>query len=293
MADTLLDQDTIRKLEQLTLVTRRLATGKLKGERRSRRRGTSTDFADYRDYAPGDDLRFLDWKIYSRLERLFIKLFLEEEDLRVNVLLDTSASMGYGDPEKQRYARQVAAALGVVCLSRMDSLTVHAFGDGLAGTFGPRRGKGHELALLEFLSALPQTGRTDLNASLKALAAGGGGHRMVVVISDFYDFGGYDEALRRLFAANFEVLIIHTLSPQEIEPDLQGDLRLVDSEFAHTTDVSMGPSVLGIYRRTLSAFSEGLRKAVVNRGGCYLLTSTSVPFVRLVLDVLRRRGIVR
>lgn len=283
----------MRRLEQLVLVSRKLSTGRQKGERRSRRRGASTDFADYRNYAAGDDLRFLDWKLYGRLERLFIKLFLEEEDLRVNILLDTSRSMQFGKPEKLLYAKRVAAALGYICLAGMDSLRVQAFDSGPAAAYGPRRGKGNAAAYFAFLSSLQPGGKTDLLRSLKTVAAGASGRGLAVVISDFYDFAGYEQALRQLFARNFEVLAVHVLSPEELNPELKGDIRLVDCEAGVTADVSMGRSVRDMYARTLNAFCNGLKAYVTARGGAYLLSSTAMPFERLILDALRRRGVVR
>jgi len=292
MAELLLDQDTINRLEQLALISRKISTGRLKGERRSRRRGASTDFADYRNYVAGDDLRFLDWKIYGRLERLFIKLFLEEEDLRVNILIDASPSMRYGNPEKLMYAKRVAAALGYVCLSKMDSLTVRTFGDTLGASYGPKRGKVNSRRYFDFLSSIEPTEGTSLRDSFRTFANTTRGKGMAIVLSDFYDFDGYEEAFRQLLARDFEVLVIQVLSPQEMKPDYQGDIRLRDCEFDVTTDVSMGKSILDLYQRTLTAFCNGMKDYVIGRGGYYLLTSTETPFERLVFDVLRRRGVI-
>lgn len=293
MTETLLNTDLMKRLEQLALVSRRMTAGRLKGERRSRRRGSSTDFADYRNYVPGDDLRFLDWKIYGRLERLFIKLFLEEEDLRVHILLDASPSMQFGEPEKLLYARQVAAALGYVCLAKMDSLTVKTFGGGLGQSFGPKRGKVNGPAYFRFLSSIEPAETTNLLQSFKTFAQTHGPRGLAIVISDFYDFAGFEEAFRQLFARDFEVLAVHVLSPEELNPTHQGDIRLVDCEFGATTDVSMGGNVKGMYGRALSAFCNGLKSYILGRGGYYLLASTELPFERLVLDVLRRKGILR
>ncbi len=293
MAEQLLDQDTLKRLEQLTLISRKISVGRLKGERRSRRRGVSTDFTDYRNYVPGDDLRFLDWKIYGRLERLFIKLFLEEEDLRVNILIDTTASMRFGDPDKLLYAKRVAAALGYVCLAKMDSLTVKTFGDRLFESYGPKRGKMNARSYFDFLSSIEPAEQTSLEKSLKGFASTTRGRGMAIIISDFYDFSGYEDGLKQLFARDFELLAIHLLSPQEMAPEYQGDIRLHDCEFDVTTDVSMGKSIMNVYQDTMAAFCNGLKEYVVSRGGSYLLTSTKTPFERLVLDVLRRRGIIR
>jgi hypothetical protein len=293
MAETLLDQDFVRRLEQLSLVSRKVALGKYKGERKSRHRGSSTEFADYRNYVHGDDLRFLDWKIYGRLERLFIKLFLEEEDLRVDLFVDTSASMRFGEPEKLLYAKRAAAALGYLCLVQSDRLTVRTFGRSIAQTFGPKRGKVNGNALFRFLEEAEEAEGTSLEGAVRQFTRSTRTRGVVVLISDFYDFDGYEQAFKPLFGGNFEGVALHVPSPQELEPALEGDIRLVDGEQGLTTDVSMGPAVLDLYARTLNEFCDGLRSHLVNRGGSYILTSTALPFERLVLDVLRRRGLVR
>ena len=292
MAEPLLDAEMMQRLEQLTLVSRKLSTGRLKGERRSRRHGSSTDFADYRNYAPGDDLRFLDWKIYGRLERLFLKLFQEEEDLRVSILLDVSRSMAFGEPEKLLYAKRVAAAVGYLCLARMDTLGVYTFGNDVARVFGPKRGRPNAPALFEALSAVEPEPGTRLYGSFRTFSQTAR-RGLVFVISDFYDFEGYAEAFRQLFAADFEVAAIHVLSPGELRPRYQGDIRLVDDEYDYSADVSMGRNVLDLYDRALNAFCGGIRQYVVSRGGYYLFASTESPFEKLVLDALRRQGVIR
>ena len=275
------------------MLSRKLSTTRLKGERKGRRRGTSTDFADYRNYVSGDDLRHLDWKIYARLEKLFLKLFLEEENLHVHVLLDTSASMAYGEPEKLHYARRLAAAIGYITLCRMDLLTIRSFGEKLRDGFGPKRGKANAAACFDFLGKLEATQRTALAPALRTFAFGTRSRGLVVILSDFYDPEGYEQALRFLFGRNLEVFVIHLLSPEELRPTLQGDLRLVDAELGDSTDISVGKTLLDVYQRSLNTFTDGLRQFVIARGGTYLLTPTDTPFERLVLDVFARRGLVQ
>lgn len=293
MPETLLEPDMLRRLEQLTLVSRKMSTARLKGERRGRRRGSSTDFADYRNYVHGDDLRFLDWKIYARLQRLFIKLFLEEENLHVHILLDTSASMDFGEPGKLLFAKRVAAALGYICLARMDTLTIRTFGESLQESYGPKRGKVHAPGYFQFLNDVEPGERTALEPALRSFAYGTRGKGLVVILSDFYDYQGYEDALRLLFGRDFEVYVIQVLSPEELRPDLQGDLRLVDCEFGETTDVSMGKSIQDLYQRSLNAFCNGLKDFVVSRGGYHVMSSSDFAFEKLVLDVLCRRGLVQ
>lgn len=289
----LIDEDTLRQLERLTLVSRKLSTGHLRGERRSRRHGQSVDFADYRNYVTGDDLRFLDWKIYARLERLFLKLFLEEEDLRVYILLDCSRSMVFGEPEKLLYAKRVAAALGYICMSRMDSLSVYPFAGRMLERFGPRRGKVNGAAYFDFLEKVEPGGETGMGRVLRDFARSIRAKGLVILLSDFLDFGGYEDGLGDLFGRGFEVVAMHLLSPEELQPDLVGDVRLVDCENGRHTDVSVGRHLLDTYQATLEAFCEGLRQHIIRRGGHYLLCSTEVPFDRLVLNVLMRRGLIQ
>lgn len=293
MSEPLLTPEVTRRLEQLSIVSRKMSTGRLKGERRSRRRGTSNDFADYRNYVAGDDLRYLDWKIYGRLERLFLKLFLEEEDLKVSILLDTSESMAFGNPEKLLYAKRVAAAIGYICLCKMDSLTVHTFNAQLDAPFGPKRGKVNAARYFQYLESAAAASETRLTDVLKRFAQAHRGRGIVIVISDFLDFEGFQSGLSHLFARNFEVLGVHVLSPEELKPDLKGDVRLVDAELGVSTDVSMGPRIEDVYDRTLKTFCNELKSYIVNRGGYYVLSSTETPFDRLVLDVLRRRGVLQ
>lgn len=293
MADTLITSDVLRRLEQLSMVSRKLGVSRLRGERKGRQRGSSNEFTDYRNYVVGDDLRHLDWKVYARLERLFIKLFLEEQDLQVSLLLDVSESMTFGTPAKLLWAKQVAAALGYVSLCQLDRLRVLTFGGGLEGSFGPKRGKVNASRYFDFLQRAPTTTQTDLTRSLRSFANSTTGRGLVIVISDFYDFNGFEEGLRILFGRNFEVVVLQVLSPEELKPTLTGDLRLVDSEYGQPTDVSVGRTLLHQYAKTLGAFTDSIRTFVTNHGGHYLLASSDLPFDRLVLDVMCRQGMLK
>jgi len=293
----LLDDEFVSKLEQLELVARRLTAGSQKGERLSRRRGRSNEFADFRPYVPGDDLRFLDWNVYARLERLFLKLFLEEEDLRLTILLDTSPSMDYGTPSKLEYAKKVAAAMGYIGLIHQDRVEVSGFARRSRAIFGPARGRMQARRLLDVLGALEadEADGTDLEASCRAAGARRGGGGIILLFSDFFDKAGFEKGLRYLTAAGrgTEIFAFHVLAPQEIDPDLKGDLRLVDVEDGGLVEVSMTAPVIETYRRTVEAFREEIREFCARRGMHYVFSPTSVPFDRLVLEVLRRRGLLK
>ncbi|MEE8390024.1 MAG: DUF58 domain-containing protein [Anaerolineae bacterium] len=304
----ILDEAFLRKLEQLSLVARRVRVGQTVGERRSTRRGTSVEFADYRDYTQGDDLRRVDWNIYARLERLFVKLFEEEEDLAVHILLDGSDSMdwggegdkgtgGQGDGEnKWAYARRLAAALGYVALVSGDRLQVASLKSQtsvLKSRFGPVRGHGHILRLFGWLEGLNTEGMTDLNANLRAYAISGGRPGLVVLISDLFSPAGYVEGVTALAARGHEVVIIHTLSPDEVEPPLRGDLRLLDVETGEPQEVTIDGGMRALYRRRLIAWRDEIRATCRARDMHYVPVETDTPFDRVLLYDLRKSGVVR
>jgi uncharacterized protein (DUF58 family) len=293
----LLDDELIAKLENLEIVSRRMISGVLKGDRLSKRRGHSNEFADFRPYVPGDDLRFVDWNVYARLDRLFLKLFLEEEDLRLKILVDRSPSMDFGAPSKLEYARKIAAALAYIGLINQDRVHVSGFAAQAKPLFGPARGRRQTRRLLEALEALvAEDGQeTNLERACRDFALSQRGGGVLLLITDFLDRAGFENGLRYLLAGgrSTEIYAFHVLSPQELEPDLQGDLRLVDSESGGTVDVSISAPLLKAYRRTVQVFRDEVRDHCSRRGIHYVFTSTAVPFDRLVLEYLRRRGLVR
>jgi uncharacterized protein (DUF58 family) len=289
----LLDDEFLRKIEQLSLVSRKVLAGRMRGERRSRRRGTSIEFADYRDYAQGDDPRFIDWNIAGRLDRLFLKLFVEEEDLQVYVLTDASQSMAFGAPPKLQFAKQVAAALAYIALCNMERASVLAFAETLAQTFPLARGKRRIWRLFDFLSGIEAGGPTALAAACRRFATKRPGKGVVAVVSDFLDKSGYEEGLKYLRGPSYDVFICQVLSPEEVDPPLEGDLRLVDVEDADAAEVSLTQDLRKAYRRNLEAFCGGLREFCRKHGFAYLFTTTDRPFDRLVLSYLRAVGVVK
>src|SRR5436190_4263097 len=188
----LLEPDFLARLEQLELVSRKIFLGRMKGERRSKRKGQSVEFADYRNYVVGDDLRFLDWNLYARLDKLFLRLFMEEEDLHFYLLIDNSLSMGFGSPTKLHYAKQVAAALGFIGLVNLDRVLVEAFNDRLVQSLPALRGRRNFMRLAAFLERLEPAGPSDLTRALRTFSLKSSGKGIVVVLSDFMDKGGYE-----------------------------------------------------------------------------------------------------
>ena len=208
------------KLEQLELVSRRIFMGRMKGERKSKRRGSSVEFAEHRNYTVGDDMRHIDWNVYGRLDKLFLKLFLEEEDLHVYALLDTSMSMDFGTPTKLRYGKQVAAALAFIGLCNHDRVLVDTFSARLERGLHGIRGRSQMWRVVQYLDQLKAIGSSDLTKAAREFAIRHAGKGVVVVISDFLDKRGYQDALRYLVARNMDIYVVHVLSQEEIDPTL-------------------------------------------------------------------------
>jgi uncharacterized protein (DUF58 family) len=292
-SEPLLDPKFLTKLEQLELVSRKIFMGRMKGERRSKKKGQSVEFADYKNYVVGDDLRFLDWNLYARLDRLFIRLFMEEEDLHFYILIDNSLSMGFGSPTKLHYAKQVAAALAFIGLVNLDRVVIEAFNNRLTQSMPAARGRRSLGRVFGFLGKLEPTGASDLAQSLRTFSIKSSGKGIVVVLSDFMDKGGYEEALRYLIARQMDVYAIQILSQEEIEPDVTGDLRLTDVEDNDTAEITVSAGLLKRYKQNLDAYRAAFHTFCTRRGVSCLFTSNQVPFDRLVLTYLRQRGLVR
>ncbi|MCI0638571.1 MAG: DUF58 domain-containing protein [Gemmataceae bacterium] len=297
MADTqpqlLLDPQFLVRLEQLELVSRKIFMGLMKGERRSKRKGQSVEFADYRNYVKGDDLRHLDWNLYARLDRLFVRLFMEEEDLHFYVLIDTSMSMDFGKPSKLHYVKQVAAALAFVGLCNMDRVVIEAFNERLTRSLPAVRGRRSLWRVLDFLNKIEPGGGSNFKESLRTFSLKSSGKGIVVVLSDFFDKNGYEDALRYLVARQFDIYCIQVLAHEEIEPEIVGDLKLVDVEDDDVAEITVSGPLLKRYKQNLASFRATLSEFCTRRGISCLFTDNQVPFDRLVLTYLRQRGLVK
>ena len=303
----LLPASLLAKLERLEFASRKVFLGQLKGERRSKRKGQSVEFADFRGYVPGDDLRLIDWNLYARLDQLFLKLFQEEEDLHLHVLTDVSESMKFGAPSKLHVAKQIAAALGYVGLCRGDRVRVAALG--LNGRKAPvLRGRASLFRLLDYLQTLDVAERDvaernvaehnvpqsdSLTDGIKDFLVRGGSPGIVVLITDLMDKSGYDAALRMLVGRRMDVFVIHLLSPEELEPPLRGDLRLIDCEDGDVTEITMNSTALRKYRETVQTFISAAKNFCSRRGITYVLAKSDTSIESLVTDYLLKRGVVR
>jgi uncharacterized protein (DUF58 family) len=292
-SNALLSPELLAQLERLELVSRKIFRGRLKGERRSTRKGQSVEFADFRNYVPGDDLRFIDWNIYARLDRLFLKMFFEEEDLHFYALLDASPSMDFGTPTKLHYAKQLAAALGFIGLVRSDRVRIETLGQPASRPAPVFRGRAGLYRMLSHLDSIEPDETSDLTQGVKNFCIRNSGKGIVILISDLMDKQGYAAALKYLLSRRMDVYVIQILSSEELDPDIKGDLRLVDCEDDDVAEISASAPLLRRYQKTLAAFVEGAREFCSRRGMNYLLANNQLPVDQLVSSYLRKRGLVR
>src|SRR6266850_3371290 len=243
--------------------------------------------------APAKPQPLLDPEFLGRLEKLFIRLFMEEEDLHFYVLIDNSLSMDFGNPTKLHYAKQVAAALGFIGLVNMDRVVVEAFNNQLTQTMPAARGRRSLWRLMDFLQKLEPAGPSDLRQALRTFSLKSSGKGIVVLLSDLMDKGGYEDALRYLVARQLDIYVIQVLSQEEIEPEIVGDLKLVDVEDDDVAEITVSGPLLRRYKQNLAAYRAAIHEFCARRGVMYLFTSNQVPFDKLVLSYLRQRGLVR
>ena len=289
----LLSPQLLAQLENMELVSRKVFRGRMKGERRSKRKGQSVEFADFRSYVHGDDLRFIDWNTYARLDKLFLKLYLEEEDLHFYALIDASTSMDFGEPSKLLYAKQLAAALGFIGLVRADRVKIETLGQPARQPGTVWRGRRSLWRMLDYLQHLEPGETISLAQGVKNFCLRNSGKGIVVLISDLLDKAGFQDALRYLVAQQMDVYVVHVLSQEEIEPDVKGDLRLIDCEDADIAEITVSAPLLKRYKQTLAAFIDSAREFCNRRGMSYLLANNQVPVDQLIASYLRKRGLVR
>jgi uncharacterized protein (DUF58 family) len=291
-AEELFDEGFQRKLETLALVSRRIASGRERAERKAQRSGAGVEFADHRPYVPGDDFRFLDWKVFGRSDRLLLKQFEEEADLCVYLLLDSSASMAHGDGTKLRYAKRLAAALGYVSLANLDRVIVQAFAETLGARLAPIRGRNRALRLLRFLDGIAPQGTTDFAQCAKAFVARETRPGMTLVLTDGYDFAGLTRGLDALRYARFEPVLLVLVDPREADPPLRGELLLFDAESGEERQVTITPALLDRYRLARAQHFAALSAYCREKRVRWFELPIDRAFDEAALDLLRRGGLL-
>jgi uncharacterized protein (DUF58 family) len=291
----LFDSDFLQKLEYLSLISRRVFRGTLMAQRRTMQLGGGIEFADHREYTPGDDFRYLDWNLYARLDELLLKRFQEEEDLHVYLLLDCSRSMGFGTPPKFDFARQVTAALAYIALADLDRVAVVAFAADIVADFPLTRGKGRILALLKFLEGLEPRGEdTDLDRVATGFVHRDQRRGLAVVVSDLYDPSGFERGLDMLRHRRYEPHLVQMYDKYEKDPpDMLGDVEMWDVESGAARKVTVTEKNLRQYKRLFDEFQERVQGYANRYGlGC-TRTQADVPFDELILRMMRQAGAVR
>ncbi|MBN2593253.1 MAG: DUF58 domain-containing protein [Sedimentisphaerales bacterium] len=289
----LLDPVFMSRLDRLDVLSRKILQGKLQGERRSKRHGQSVEFADHRPYVAGDDLRFVDWNVYGRLEQLFLKLFLEEQDLTVHIVADASASMSFGEPSKELFIKKLTAALGYVSLVNNNRVTISFIADGVTVQLANMRGRNYLDQMAECLLTTDCDGISNFDDACRQLAAGRIGSGVMIVLSDFLFKEGYDSGLRRLIGRQYDLYAIQVLCPQELSPDLSGELKLIDIEDADAAEITVSAALSKYYKRNLTAYCNELKDFCTSRGAVYVLANSADSVESLVLNYLRRIRLLR
>ena len=289
----LFDSQFLSQLERLAILSRQALAGQMQGEHRSPKRGQSVEFSDFRPYTLGDDFRRIDWNAFARLEKFFIKLFVEEEDITVHILIDSSTSMDWGTPNKHHYAVKAAAALGYIALVGLDRLTVSAVCSAdRNGTFLPARGKRQAHSLFTFLENLRANGQMPLQPSLIKYRSTAPQSGPLILISDLFD-PDWKQALQVIASGKYEVTLLHVLSPEELDPPFSGDLKLLDSETDADVEITADFDLLQRYKTSLLNWREEIDLFCAKRGIRYIPLDTSVSLQELLFNYLRRQSVLK
>ena len=295
-AEDLFDEQFLKRLELLQVIARRLFRGRQRAERKTRKVGSGLEFADHRDYSPGDDIRYLDWKVFIRFRHALIRLFEEDEDLPIRVIVDVSDSMMTREGAKLRYAQQVGAALAYVGLANLDRVGITCMSQKLHVTLPAVRGKGRIFRVFDFLRSTEPGGATDIRQGLSRVAAQSSQPGLTMVISDFYDLEGAFDGLNMLRFRKHEPVAIQVIDPDEADPTrsgLRGDVKLVDCEGSTRKDVTLSPRALKAYAEAHERFCQKLENACRSRGIGYIRANIDIPFDDLVLRMFRMGGILQ
>lgn len=288
----MLSSEFQNKLDQLRIQSQQPFRGKLRGERRSQNRGLGLEFTDYRRYEPGDDLRYLDWNVYARLEKPFIKLYQADEELSVSILIDISQSMSFGEPSKLDYAKQIADALGYITLANTDRISVYTISDRLYSVLPSTYGKSQYTRIEKALIPIESGGLTHLNECLTHLSVNQPKVGVVIILSDFLDSDGYSLGINRLLGRGYTVSLIHIQSAEELELLPPGEWRLEDSETGETKEITINDETLQYFRREMNAYRNTLINFCRQKGVNYINLSTERDIETVILEDFLNIGVL-
>jgi uncharacterized protein (DUF58 family) len=290
--DDLFDDEFQRRLDYLAIVSKKVFAGRMRAERRTKKSGSGVEFADHRDYQPGDDFRYLDWNVYQRFERLLLRLYEEEEDLAIYLIIDVSGSMAFGEA-KLRYAKKVCAALAYVGLANLDRVSVVSTSDRVMDRMPETRGKARIFKVFRFLRELEPVGTTDLEAALKTFVAQNKRRGLAVLISDLYDPKGFERGINVFRYNKFDPFVVHVVDPAEARPKLNGDVLLYDCETGEEREVTVTAKVLHRFEEAHKAYLAEIARFAATHQVPYIEALVTTPFDELILRVFRRGGFLR
>ncbi len=280
------EDDFLKKLEYLHVVSKRAFAGQSRADRLAPKRGAGMEFADHRGYSRGDDFRHIDWKAYKRLNRLLLRLFDEEQDLPIYILLDTSKSMA--QPEKFDQALRITAALCYIGLSHLDRVTMVPFTAKLGEETSPGTGKGRIFRVFEMLEKLQASGTTNLRASVNEFASRGHRRGLVAVISDFLDEEGCEKGLKVLRTLGHDVFAVHLVAEADRDTSSYGDVRFVDAETGEQRDIEVTPQLAAAYHEAWQAHTHGIEQFCGRYDIGYVRADAERPFEEIILQAFRQ-----
>lgn len=288
----LFDSDFLLKLQQLSILSKKLSKGAVRGEHRVIRRGMSTEFYDYRNYNSGDDLRYIDWNIYGRLEKLLVKIFSGEEDQSVHILLDTSLSMNEGKPSKMDYAKKIAGSLAYIAVNSLDRVGITSFSDRMGEIYVPERRISRIHTMFSYLESIEADGKTDFNKALREYALKVKRPGTAVIVTDLLDSNGFEEGLLSLLYRKFDVVVLQVLSEEELSPLFTGSYRLTDRETGASLKLSLDKKYLRDYDNEIALWFEGIEKFCRQKDIDYIRSGNLVPVEDFLLRYLRQGGMI-
>ena len=284
LGERIFDAEFLKKLD-----TMMMNTGS-EGNRKSRSKGSSVEFSDFREYSLGDDFRRIDWNAYGRFDRLFVKLFMEEREAMVNIFVDGSRSMYFGEPKKSLAALKLSGILAYLALNNLDRVSINSLTGTVIKHTPAINGRGMFQGCVDFLENMEFDGVTDLNSCIKKKEFKGSG--VSVVFSDFFTTGGIEDAVKYLLYKKQDVILVHVLAPEELNPEIEGQIRLLDSETGETRDISVTPTLLNHYDKKLNSFINNIKEFCSKMGATYIQVSSEAPIEKIVFEEFTKAGIV-
>jgi uncharacterized protein (DUF58 family) len=290
LEERIFDAEFLKKLDTIVINVRMMMNTGSGGNRKSRSKGSSVEFSDFREYSIGDDFRRIDWNAYGRFDRLFVKLFMEEREAMVNIFIDSSRSMNFGEPKKALAALKLSGVLTYLALNNLDRVCLNSLSEAQFKQSPALNGRGMFQRCVEFLENLQFTGATDLNSYIKKKEFKGSG--VSIIFSDFFTPGGIEAAVKYLLYKKQDVILVHILAPEELSPALEGQIRLLDSETGEARDISVTPTLLRQYDKELNSFMNSIREFCSRMGVTYIQVSSAEPIEKIVFEEFTRAGIV-